>query len=276
MKICILGSGGFLGGYFKEKYPDAQTPKLDIADQTALIAYLDAEKPDIVINCAGKTGRPNVDWCEDHKPETVRSNVTGALMVMEECLNRHIYLVHIGSGCIYQGDNGGKGWAETDPPNYFGSFYSRTKAWSDEILSEFPVLNIRLRMPFDGTASPRNLIMKLAKYGRVLDEPNSLTNMPDLLNAVAQLMEKRLTGTFNIVNPGVISPFEVMEMYKEIVDPAHVFERLTVDHLGEVAKTGRSNCILSGEKLRKAGIEMPDVREAVKNALVELRGIDEK
>ena len=41
--------------------------------------------PDVVINCAGKTGRPNVDWCEDHKEETVRANVTGPLILLDEC-----------------------------------------------------------------------------------------------------------------------------------------------------------------------------------------------
>jgi hypothetical protein len=30
-------------------------------------AEIDAIKPTHVFNCAGLTGRPNVDWCEDHK-----------------------------------------------------------------------------------------------------------------------------------------------------------------------------------------------------------------
>jgi dTDP-4-dehydrorhamnose reductase len=41
---------------------------------------LDEVKPDVVINAAGKTGKPNVDWCEDHKEETLRSNDTGPLV----------------------------------------------------------------------------------------------------------------------------------------------------------------------------------------------------
>eukprot|EP01094_Clydonella_sp_ATCC50884_P023535 TRINITY_DN5674_c0_g1_i4.p1 TRINITY_DN5674_c0_g1~~TRINITY_DN5674_c0_g1_i4.p1 ORF type:complete len:145 (-),score=9.06 TRINITY_DN5674_c0_g1_i4:46-480(-) len=34
-------------------------------------AELDRIKPDYVINAAGLTGRPNVDWCEDHKEDTI-------------------------------------------------------------------------------------------------------------------------------------------------------------------------------------------------------------
>ena len=39
-----------------------------------------------------------------------------------------------------------------------------------QVLHDFPVLNLRLRMPFDGTTSERSLIMKLRKYQRVLTE----------------------------------------------------------------------------------------------------------
>ncbi len=267
MKIVVFGSKGYLGQLFAARYSDAALPDADIADQQAVAETLDKERPDVVINTAGKTGRPNVDWCEDHKLETIRSNVTGPLILLEECMKRDIRLVHIGSGCIYEGDNDGKGWSEEDPPNYTGSFYSRTKLWSDQMLREFPVLNVRLRMPFDGSTNPRNLLMKLSKYARVLDEPNSLTYLPDFLDAVTALIEKGKTGTYNIINAGGISPFQIMELYQQIVDPAHTFERLTVDHLNEVVKAGRSNCLLSGAKLESEGIRMKTAEEALKEAL---------
>ncbi len=212
---------------------------------------LDAHKPSVVINCAGKTGSPNIDWCEDHKSETLRSNVTGALHVLESCLQRGIYLVHLSSGCIYEGDNDGRGFSEDDPPNYAGSFYSRTKAWADQIMREFPVLTLRLRMPFDGTLSPRNLIMKLRKYPRVLTSTNSITHLDDFVAAGMQLIARRATGVYNIVNEGTISPYEIMTRYRELVDSQHRFEPLTLAQLGEVARAGRSNCLLSTARLRR-------------------------
>ncbi len=272
MKIIILGGKGYLGQQFAARYPSALVPSVDIADQQTVSALLEREKPDVVINTAGKTGRPNVDWCEDHKLETIRSNVTGPLVLLEEALKRDIRLVHIGSGCIYQGDKDGCGWHEEDAPNYEGSFYSRTKLWSDQMLQEFPVLNIRLRMPFDGSSNPRNLLVKLHGYTRVLDQPNSLTYIPEFLDAIAALIEKGKTGTYNIVNPGGISPYEIMEMYREIVDPTHAFERLTVDRLGEVVKAGRSNCILSPAKLEAEGIRLRPAREVVREALQRFKG----
>lgn len=267
MKVLLFGARGFMGKHFRSLYQDAIDANADIADPAAVARALDAEKPDVVINAAGKAGHPNVDWCEDHKMETVRSNVAGPLVLLEECAKRSLYWVHMSSGCIYTGDNGGRGFTEEDAPNYAGSFYSRTKAWSDQILKEFPVLQLRLRMPFDASDDPRNLIVKLKKYTKVLDEPNSLTHLPDFLTAAKLLIERRKTGIFNIVNPGVISPFEIMQRYKNIVDPAHVFERLDVQGLSSVVKAGRSNCFLSGEKLAAEGIRLPDVHTAIEAAL---------
>jgi dTDP-4-dehydrorhamnose reductase len=63
-------------------YPSAVSGNVDIADRVALEDVLDTHKPTVVINCAGKTGRPNIDWCESHKIETLRSNGTGALALL--------------------------------------------------------------------------------------------------------------------------------------------------------------------------------------------------
>lgn len=275
MKILIFGSKGYLGQHFLSIYPVAATPSVNIADRAAVAEALDACKPDVVINAAGKTGRPNVDWCEDHKLETVEANVTGPLMLLDACAKRNIYFVHLGSGCIYQGDHQGRGFTEEDAPNFTGSFYSRTKGWIDQILKDFParpdgtggVLNLRLRMPFDGSRNERSLITKLSKYPKVLDVQNSITYLPDFLKVADALIWKRATGIYNVVNPGTMSPFHIMEMYREIVDPAHSFERLTLEDLSSVVRAGRSNCILSTEKIEKLPVKMMPIEEAVREAL---------
>ena len=266
-KVLIFGGRGYIAAHLQTVYPDAVLSVTDICDAVAVGAELDRVKPDVVINAAGKTGKPNVDWCEDHKLETVHSNVQGPLNILDACAARGIYWVHVGSGCTYEGDNAGRGFAEDDAPNFTGSFYARTKLWIDQILRDFPVLQVRLRMPFDSSSHPRSLISKLRKYAKVLDEENSLTYLPDFLTAVKTLIAKRRTGTYNVVNPGVVSPYGIMTRYKEIVDPNHVFERLTADHLKDVAKAGRSNCTLNGSKLAAEGIRMRPVAEAVDEAL---------
>lgn len=275
MVTLILGSRGYVGRYFRQTYPDAHTDEVDITRRNEIAVTLGRINPDVVINCAGKTGRPNVDWCEENKLETIAANVTGPLLLLEECLKRSIYLVHISSGCIYSNDAGNLwqqqyGFSEDDKPNFAGSFYSRSKAMIDQAMQDFPVLNLRLRMPFDGTNDPRNLITKLKAYKRVLTEPNSMTYMPQFMSAAKQLIANRTPGTFNIVNRGVISPFEIMKRYKELVDPTHEFEPLALKDMGEVARAGRSNCRLSPDKILALGIQMSTIDLAIGKALTDL------
>ncbi|MEK7136745.1 MAG: sugar nucleotide-binding protein, partial [Patescibacteria group bacterium] len=232
-----------------------------------------------VINCAGKTGSPNVDWCEDHKEETLRSNTLGPLVLLGECGKRDIHFVHLSTGCIYEGtplrshSASFAGFTEEDPPNFFGSFYSRSKGWADQILKDFPVLQLRLRMPFDDIPDPRNLITKLERYPRVLDAENSLTYIPDFLQAAAKLIERRRAGIYNIVNPGSLSPYRVMELYREIVEKDHRFERLTLADLPGAVRAGRSNCILSTAKLEKEDIRLEPVEEAMRKALAHFANV---
>jgi dTDP-4-dehydrorhamnose reductase len=271
-RILLLGSRGYLGKQFLALYPGAAIPHVDIADPIQVRQALREHRPDVVINCAGRCGSPNVDWCEDHRTETLHSNVTGALVLLEACQSQGAYLVHMSSGCIYTGDKGGKGFSEDDAPNFAGSFYSRTKAWADQILRDFPVLTLRLRMPFDDSLNDRNLLMKLRRYQRVLTAPNSLTCLPDFLRAAGRLIELRATGIFNIVNPGAISPYQVMEMYRDIVDREHTFEPLPQERLGEVVQAARSNCLLDIGKLENEGIFLPTVRDALEQMLRSLAG----
>lgn len=266
-QILVFGGNGYIGTHVRALFPEAVSPKGDISDRDFVIKALDETKPTVVINTAGKTGRPNVDWCEDHKEETLRANVIGPLILLEECMKRNIYFVHVGSGCIYGGESPEGGFTEENAPNFYGSFYSLTKYTSDLLLQRFPILNLRLRMPFDGTTNERNLIMKLKKYKKVLDEPNSLTYLPDFLRALKVLVEKKTTGTFNIVNPGALSPYHVMQEYQRIVDPTHTFERLTLQDLGSVVKAERSNCVLSAKKLQDAGITLQSAEDALAEAL---------
>src|SRR5262249_54229949 len=107
-RVLLLGGRGYLAGHFRSVYPDALAPEVDVTDPHAVARAWDEARPEVVINCAGKTGRPNVDWCEDHRAETFQVNVTGALVALHACLDRGLYFVHVSSGCIYEGDNGGR------------------------------------------------------------------------------------------------------------------------------------------------------------------------
>ena len=270
VRYLIFGNG-WLGNKLQKDLPEAVLSLADITSRQAVHNAIEQHKPSFVINAAGKTGKPNIDWCEDHITETFASNVKGPIMLRDVCLEQKVNLVHIGSGCIYDGDNGGMGYSEEDEPNYSGSFYSRTKIWAEKALKGYNVLQLRLRMPVDKEPSERNLITKLTKYQRIIDIPNSMTVIDDFLYATKTLMEKECRGIYNITNQGALGHARILELYREIVDPSFQFSIMSMKELLTITKAGRSNCILNTEKLQKEGIILPPIEEAMKRCLREYR-----
>jgi dTDP-4-dehydrorhamnose reductase len=76
-----------LGKRLASELPNAALSTADVTDRAAVRAAIAEHAPRAVVNAAGKTGRPNVDWCESHPTETYRANVLGAL-------------VHVQGGCL--------------------------------------------------------------------------------------------------------------------------------------------------------------------------------
>lgn len=270
MKYLIFGNG-YLGNKFNKVLKNSIIDLAKINDEQAVKKSIEKYNPEVVINCAGRAGSPNIDWCENHKLETLDSNLRGPLTLLKVCREMNQYWVQLGSGCIYQGDNNGNGWSEDDLPNFIGSYYSKTKATLNNILADFPVLQLRLRMPIDNQPGPRNLINKITNYKKVISIPNSVTVVDDLIIAMKTLIDKKAIGIYNIVNPGAITHEEILNQYKKIVDPAHTYEIISLEELAKIAKAPRSNCILSTKKLEAEGIYLPPIHERIIEVLQEYK-----
>ena len=262
MKYLIFGNG-YLGKKFNQYFKDSVISQVYVKDEADVLKEIKKYKPEWVINCAGATGRPNIDWCEDNKQKTFESNVLLPLIMAQACQEKNIRMLHLGSGCVYAGGNQGKGWSETAPTNFGGSFYSLTKALSQEMLKDYNVLQLRLRMPIDNNLNnPRNLIKKITNYQKVINIKNSMTIVEDLLKVAECLMKKNKTGTYNVVNPGPMSHKQILDLYKEIVDPNFTYKIISIDELYQITKAKRSNCILNTDKLEKE-IKLPSLKQQI-------------
>jgi dTDP-4-dehydrorhamnose reductase len=261
----LFGKNGWIGGKLIELLT-AQGKTFHLAEsrtynRESVVAEIEKYKPTHVLNAAGVTGRPNVDWCEDHKAETIRSNVIGCLNVADICAEKGIHHLLYATGCIFEYDAahtiGGAGFLETDAPNFHKSYYSHTKAMVEDMLSVFPTTcTLRVRMPISDDLSPRNFVTKIVKYDRVVDVPNSMTVLTELLPVSLIMAERRLTGIYNFCNPGAISHNEVLALYKKYVDPSYTWNNFTLDEQAQILKAGRSNNTLDHTKLTNA---LPDV-----------------
>lgn len=255
-----------------------------LEDRQAVGNELDAIKPTCVINAAGVTGVPNVDWCESNKQQTIRSNITGALNLADLCFARDIHMINLGTGCIYEYDEkhpmgSGIGFKEEEAPNFHGSFYSHTKVMLDDLLNNFPnVLNLRLRMPISSDFHARNFVTKITKYQKVVNVPNSMSILDDLLPLLPKMAERRMVGTLNFVNPGVISHNEILDLYIKYVDSAFKYQNFTVEEQDKILKARRSNNELDTSKLEHEFPEVPSIKDSMINVMKkmgELRAIQQ-
>jgi 3,5-epimerase/4-reductase len=232
-----------------------------IENREDVAAELDAVKPTHVLMSAGITGRPNIDWCEDHKPETLRVNVIGTLNVADLCYMRDIHCTIYATGCIFKYDDDhalgtGIGFKEDAKPNFDGSFYSETKGYMEPMLKCYPnCLVLRVRMPISDDLIHRNFVTKIVKYERVVNIPNSMTVLHEMLPASLAMAKKGLTGVYNFTNPGVISHNQVLDLYTKYIDPTYHYKNFTVEEQAKVIKAGRSNNELDTTQLMK---DMPE------------------
>lgn len=261
-KFYILGASGFLGSgavaYLKSRGHEVFDQRIDVADLSVLRERFRETEPEVVINFAGVRAYPNIDWCEDHKEETVRINVAGAINVMQAALEIGAYPIQISSGCIYSGGPE-KQFTEEDPPNFFGSFYSRMRVAMQDVLKELPVLQARIRMPLSRFSHPRNLINKIISYPKVISVSNSVTLVEDLWPALERLAELKPVGILNLTNEGYLEHRQILGMYKEIVNSEHKYQPISLDELP--TKAGRSNCVLSVAKAKALGLNLPAINE---------------
>jgi len=237
-------------------------------------------KPTHILNAAGVTGRPNVDWCEDHKDETIRSNVIGTLMVADLCEVHNIHHLLYATGCIFEYDDehtmGGKGFTESDSANFHGSYYSHTKALVEDLLKAYSkTCVLRVRMPISDDLSPRNFVTKIVKYDRVVNVPNSMTVLYELLPISIIMADKHLTGIYNFCNPGAISHNEVLALYKKHVDPEYTWNNFSLEEQALILKAGRSNNTLEHDKLMAAlgpdAVKVNEIHVAVELCMQRMR-----
>jgi len=242
-----------------------------IENRSAVEAEIDAVKPSHVLMSAGMTGRPNIDWCEVNKPETIRVNVIGTLNIADLCHMKGIHCTIYATGCIFKYDaahplGSGIGFTEESEPNFADSFYSETKGYMENMLKSYPnCLTLRVRMPISDDLFHRNFVTKIVKYERVVNIPNSMTVLHEMLPASLAMAKKGLTGVYNFTNPGVISHNQVLDLYTKYVDPTYHYKNFTVEEQSKILKAGRSNNELDTTKLMRdmpEGIVINDIQTA--------------
>jgi 3,5-epimerase/4-reductase len=275
MRVLIFGRSGYLAHRFSRGFAAfGATIRATVADVTSAADVTDAivrANPDLVINAAGKTHSAHhatIDGCEEDnaaKYQTFKVNVDGAFNVRFACQMHDVPLIHLGSGCIFDG-HGAAHITEEATPNPV-SYYAVTKVMADRLVAQYDkALILRLRLPISDDHHPRNTLVKLSGYDRVVDAPNSVTDVDSLVTAAWCLIDKQRYGIYNVVNPGIVSPYDLA------VAMGRNPERLTPDGLNALTVAGRSNCVLSTAKLEAAGVKLDPASVVIARHVAKMRG----
>lgn len=285
MNILILGKG-YIGNYLAKHLSQDRSNNIlhfsklvfNYTDPVQLKNYLKNTEGEIdwICNTSGFTGAPNVDGCEDHKEECYFYNVTAPLYMTKICNELNIPIIHIGSGCVYSGYD--KIYTEDDPTDFgadnpVSSTYSKTKDTFEKLSRDLKRVIFRIRIPFNGIYEPKNYLYKMYKYNNLITKQNSITCVDDLVIFIEKFLRRyndpsykdNCYGIYNVVNPGSVDGAEVVDMLNEhgINNPNWKFVTIQEANF----RVARSNCILSTEKLKKLGLQLPNVKESLKLAI---------
>jgi dTDP-4-dehydrorhamnose reductase len=282
--ILLLGGSGYVGSAFAAHFAEFNIPFRSVSrsdvnyfNRDSLVNALKESKSTFLVNCAGYTGKPNVDACELHKAECLEGNAVLPAVIRDACDLAGIPWGHVSSGCIYTGSKANQiGFTESDKPNFSFrtnncSFYSGCKALGEECLDGADnVFLWRLRIPFNHEDSNRNYLSKLLRYERLLEATNSVSHLNEFVSACIQSWTDRIPfGIYNVTNTGFVTTREVVSMIKRHLrlDRSFQFFQDEDQFMTMAAKTPRSNCILDNSKILNAGVRLSHVSDAIEMSL---------
>lgn len=277
-KVLIFGNGQLSLHYQKyfaaegTEVTVAALPQVDVRSLEQVKAAIAEAKPTVVINAAGVT---NVDWAETNQEETTAVNVTGTENVARACQEAGVYMVHVSTGYVHHSHNAADERTEQDQL-YPVNFYSYSKAKADEILARMAqqglkVLTVRPNMLLSAVPHPKNVLAKMVLYGKFHDIPNSMTVVEDLVQVTGELIKHQKTGLYNVVNPGLTTPYKIATMLKEIINPDMEIEKISKADVEKMYTVRRPDAVLSIAKLNREGIQLPEINQRLRGIITVLR-----
>jgi dTDP-4-dehydrorhamnose reductase len=235
--LLITGATGTLGQAFARicttrglAYQLLRRDQLDIADHDSVVSALDRYEPWAIINAAGYV---RVDDAEGDAERCMRENVFGPVCLAKECERNQLPFVTFSSDLVFDGSKN-ESYIESDicsPLNVYG----RSKAEAElRVLEHFSQALIIRTSAFFGPWDRFNFVhavldslTKGRPFYAAADITVSPTYVPDLVNAVLDLLIDGEHGIWHVANSGGVTwaEFARLAALKAGRDPAAVKPR---------------------------------------------------
>jgi len=280
--ILFYGSKGWIGGLFIKYIKKEHNIKIiegvsRLDNKNDILNEIKKYKPTHIVSFTGRTHGDvgdkkinTIDYLEypGKLTENINDNLFGPVQLASICQDKKIHYTYLGTGCIFNSKES-ESFNESDFPNYFGSSYSIVKGFTDSLMKNFPVLNLRIRMPISSEPNDRNFINKIVNYEKICSVQNSMTILDDFFPIFIDLIINKKIGTWNCTNPGTISHNQILRLYREFIDPTFTWKNFSIQEQSNILKSERSNNKLDTFKL-EAHYDIKSIRDSMRNVLLNM------
>ena len=207
--ILILGAKGYLGGWtakiFKNRNISIVESNLRLENLNDIRDTIVSFKCSHVICAAGISGKPTIEWCEEHSKETFETNVLDILNLVKLCNVLDVHVTIYGSGLVYSGKK--NFYTEEDEMDYTEMVYSKYRILLEYNLKMSPYKNwlyLRIIFPcsFDGNSKCFYEKLKVKPY--IYDISVPITIVPYMFELLPNLLNNKTIGIYNFVNKGTV------------------------------------------------------------------------
>ena len=217
MKVLVTGARGQLAGAIIETYKHCaqvlaySREALDIADFDAVMSRAQADRPDVIINCAAYN---NVEGAEDEPDKALTANAFAVRVLARAAQDIGATLVHYSTDFVFDGGTA-RPYAEEDIPNP-QSVYGQSKLLGEWFALDAPrAFVLRVESLFGGV-NARSSIDRIAQAvaeGREAkvfrDRIVSPSYVVDVAAATRALLAQGEAGLYHCVSTGHASWHEV-------------------------------------------------------------------
>ena len=292
MRLLITGASGLFGsklaeiaitknyevysGYNQEKPAFGAPIHFNILDENRVEEVFKELNPTIVVHAASLT---NVDKCETNKTLAWKINVEGTSHIAIATKRNYAFLVYISTDYIFNGEVGQ--YTETDSPdpiNYYGLTKLRAEDVIKDIMDDYCIARTSVIYGSTPAADKVNFALWLLDRLRrneqakvVTDQWNSPTLNTNLAAMTLEIIERKLTGTFNLSGATRISRYDFSRKLAQTfnLDESLIIPRTSAE-LSWVAKRPRDSSLNISKAQQTLRSKPLHVHEALEELKLEL------
>ncbi|MBR0491125.1 MAG: dTDP-4-dehydrorhamnose reductase [Clostridia bacterium] len=290
MKILITGANGMLAKEIREKFEEGNeliltdVSELDITNKEGVINFVKEKQPELIINCAAFTAVDKAEECQELAEKINGDGPTNLAIAAKEAGAK---LVHISTDYVFGGnldlDKDYKEDDEKNPVTAYGITKLHGEQGIEKNMDEYYIFRTAWLYGIGGN----NFVKTMTKLGSTRDEINvvadqhgSPTYAKDLSEIVYQAVNKKIPyGIYNATNEGYTTWYDFT---KEILAEQGIeckVNPVTTDEYIEMMKITQAkrpfNSQMSKNKLKEAGIIVPEWKDGLKRYLAEAKNVEE-